>query len=171
MKPRWKIELITKQHKRTGFNCGEKDLDDYLRRYARQNTQSGISRTFVAVSRETELVDGYYSLASGSIKFENFPQQIHARFPNYPIPAVHLARLAVSAALQGKGLGSILLFDDLKRAALVASQVGVVAVTVDALSEPAKRYYERFGFLRLADNDLHLYLLIDTIMPLLDMDG
>jgi hypothetical protein len=45
----WRIESLRRDHGRSEFGCDEPALDDYLSRFARQNHESGVARTFVAV--------------------------------------------------------------------------------------------------------------------------
>ena len=64
----WRVEPLQRDHDRSRFDCGEPELDDYLARFARQNHESGVTRTFVAVrAAEPTRILGYYSLAVGSI--------------------------------------------------------------------------------------------------------
>lgn len=163
MRDDWRIEVIGKHHERGGFDCGEASLNDYLRRFARQNTESGTSKTYVLVRPPGRHIVGFYSILTGSIEFDNLPGEARRRLPRYPVPTVHLARLAVSTACQGQGLGELLLYDALRRAVGVADQMGVYAVTVDALHEKAKQFYRRYGFEALASDPLHLYLLVETV--------
>jgi hypothetical protein len=44
----WILETISKKHDRSHFDCGEPDLNSYLKKFARQNAQNNISQTFVA---------------------------------------------------------------------------------------------------------------------------
>ena len=44
-----RIEPVTRSHNRQGFDCGEQDLNGYLRNTARQHSEKGISCTFVLV--------------------------------------------------------------------------------------------------------------------------
>ncbi|MBU0677010.1 MAG: hypothetical protein KJ626_02750 [Verrucomicrobia bacterium] len=44
----WEIVRLVKQHDRTSFDCGNEELNEYLRQYARVNDNNGITRTFVA---------------------------------------------------------------------------------------------------------------------------
>ena len=46
----WREEPVGRHHDRRSFDCGVEDLNTYLRRYARQNHESGGAKTFVAVS-------------------------------------------------------------------------------------------------------------------------
>ena len=72
------------------------------------------------------------------------------------MPVFRLGRLAVSVALQGRGLGGDLLLSAGVRALSVASQIGGVALAIDAKDERAAKWYERFGSLRLLDDPLEL---------------
>jgi len=117
------IELLEKSHKKDRFDCGVKSLNDYLIRYARQNDQKSISRTFVATDDE-KIIQGYYSICSASINFEELPENISNQLPRYPIPAARLSRLAVDLKMQGTGLGERLLFNALKRVYLTSSEMG-----------------------------------------------
>lgn len=163
MSAKWAIELIGKQHQRDVFDCGEESLNNYLRRFARQNTGLGVSRTYVATEPPSLRVAGYYSIATGSVKFEELPPNARKKLPQYPVPTAHVARLAVDRPRQGEGLGAVLLFNALRRAAGVAEQIGVYAVTVDALHDRAKAFYLKYGFEPMATHDLRLYILLDTV--------
>ncbi len=153
------IEPLGKTHSRDGFDCGELSLDIFLKQYARQSAEKGLGKTFVAVLPRSSEVLGYYTVASGSVAFETVPE----RLPRYPIPTVHLGRLAVDRTMQGRGLGALLLVDALKRSAAIADKLGIYAVELYALSEIAKRFYLKYGFLELVDDGKHLYLPIKTI--------
>ncbi|MBI3929993.1 MAG: GNAT family N-acetyltransferase [Armatimonadetes bacterium] len=59
-----------------------------------------------------------------------------------PIPALLVARLAVDRSAQGLGVGTGLMLAALRIAEKVADQVGVFAVTVDALNPRAKSFYQ-----------------------------
>lgn len=155
----WREESIGRHHDRKGFDCGSPDLNDYLARHARQNHESGGAKTFVAVSpAEPTRVLGYYSISSGAIEFARVPATLTRRLGRYQAPVFRLARLAVSISVQGHGLGGDLLLAAGVRALSVATQVGGVALAIDAKDERAARWYERFGALRLVDDPLELVL-------------
>jgi GNAT superfamily N-acetyltransferase len=63
-----------------------------------------------------------------------------------PIPVMILGRLAVDKAYQAKGLGRALLRDAVLRTLQAAAIGGIRAILVHAISEDAKRFYERSGF-------------------------
>lgn len=162
MKPVYVIEPLAKRHDRSEFNCGESALDDYIRRYARKNDDRGLGRTYVAVVNGELLVRGFYTISSGLVTFENVPENL----PRYPVPVVHLGRLAVDASARGHSLGSHLLIDALRRSVEVADQLGIYAVEVHAKTPAARDFYLKFGFSPLLDDELHLYLPMRAIRKL-----
>jgi len=161
-----RIELLDKSHQRDAFDCGDESLNTFLRSHAGQNARRDISRTYVALPIESEVVAGYYTLSSGSVGFENLPAEASKRLPKYPVPAAHLGRLAVDRTFQGRGLGGVLLIDALKRVRDTADSIGIHAVTVDAINASARRFYEAHGFQCLRDDTLHLFLPMATLRKL-----
>lgn len=145
-------------------------MNEYLRRFARQNDEKGLSKTFVAVqsgaASEAEKLPilGYYTLGSGSVAFTQMPQK--ERLPRYPVPSALLGRLAVDKNAQGTGLGKRLLLDALRLCVGVADQMGIYAVEVVALHEAARDFYKKFGFAPLVDDPLHLYLPLASLRGL-----
>jgi len=162
----WRIVPLNKHHQRGEFDCGEESLNTFLGTHAGQNARRDISRTYVALAGESDVVAGYYTLSSGSVGFENLPDEAAKRLPKYPVPTAHLGRLAVDLRFQGQGLGGILLVDALKRVRETADRIGIHAVTVDALHVSARQFYEAHGFQSLRDNELHLFLPMATIRRL-----
>ncbi len=167
MESDWRIAPLEREHDRAGFDCGEPALDEYLARYARQNQEAGVARTFVAVSdAEPSQVLGYYSLAVGAIDRANLPAAAARRLPNFPLPVARLARLAVARRAQGKGLGEDLLLDALARCLRVADEVGIAAVLIDAKHDRARAFYARYEFESLPDRPLTLWLPLAAVRKL-----
>ena len=159
----WIIEPLGRAHQRAEFCCGKPPLDNFLHALVSQYEKRRLGRTYVAVRPGEERVLGYYTLASGSVAFENLPGKAAKKLPRHPVPVVLLARLAVDQAAQGQGLGGLLLADALKRCLGLAGQLGIHAVEVDAIDDQAKAFYEKYGFVPLLDNPRHLYLPVATI--------
>lgn len=163
----WRIEPLGKSHERSLFACGARTLDEYLARFARQNHESGIAKTFVAVGRDSpRRVLGYYSVSAGAIERENLPARAAQRFPSFPIPMARLARLAVDEEYQGRGVGEDLLMDALSRVLRAARDIGIVAMLIDAKDEKAKRFYAHYEFESLPDQPLTLWLPMAAIAKL-----
>ena len=156
------IQPLTASHEREIFDCGEPPLNEFLRKYARQNQTKGLGRTYVAVPEGENRVVGYYTLAAGSVAFREVPDTLRRRLPRYPLPVAHLGRLATCQSVRGHGLGEALLFDALERTLRVADEMGIVAVEVWAKSELARSFYAKYGWEALLDDPLHLYLPLAT---------
>jgi predicted N-acetyltransferase YhbS len=69
-----------------------------------------------------------------------------------------LARLAVDRSYQGSGIGRLLLFDALARLERNSHDIGFELVVVDALHEDAACFYLTYGFRRVLDHELKLYM-------------
>lgn len=166
---RWRIELLQRHHDRAAFDCGEAALNDYLARFARQNQELGVGRTFVAVPPENPAqVLGYYSLTVGALERSHLPPAEARRFPRFPLPITRLARLGVDRTRQGQGLGEDLLYDALARSLRIADEVGIVAVLIDAKHEKAKAFYSRLEFEALPDYPLTLWLPLQALRRLFE---
>ena len=136
-------EPLAPDHELDAFESGVAPLDEWLKRRARRNEAEGASRTFVICAGRR--VIGYYCLAAGSILQTAATGRVRRNMPD-PVPALLLGRLAVDRAWQGKGLGADLLSDAVLRAIGAAESVGVRAILVHAISDEAKKFYERHGF-------------------------
>jgi len=156
------IEALNKEHDRESFDCEEPSLNNFLKNYARQNDVKGLGKTFVAILSGGQKIYGYYTISSGSISFDNLPEKM----PRYPVPIVHLGRLAIDKTVRDKGLGGLLLLDALRRSLKIADELGVFAVEIYALNEQVKSFYLKFGFRELNDDPLHLYLTLKLIRKL-----
>ncbi len=97
---------------------------------------------------EGDRVAGYATVAPGHIEIESLPAARRKRFPEYPLPILRLARLAVDRLFQGQGLGKQLLRFVLNLALQMAGNFGCVGVVVDAKPE-AVSFYRQFGFIAL----------------------
>lgn len=159
----WRIEPLAPSHEREEFCCGKASLDNFLRSLAGQYEKRSIGRTYVAVLAGGKRVCGYYTLAASAIPFQNLPAPIAKKLPRHPIPVVLLGRLAVDQSVQGRGLGEHLLFDALWKCLDLSNQLGIFAVEIIALDSQAGEFYQKYGFVPLPDNDLHLYLPIKSI--------
>lgn len=90
-------------------------------------------------------VVGYYALAVGAVAHAEAPGRIRRNMPD-PIPVMVIGRLAVDQTVQGQSLGPALLRDAVLRTLQAAEIAGIRAILVHAISERAKRFYEKWGF-------------------------
>jgi predicted N-acetyltransferase YhbS len=153
--------LLSEDHACDGFDCGNIVLNEWLRRYALQNQKANAARTFV-VCQGSQVI-GYYSLAAGAVDYAGAPDRIRKGLARQPIPVMVLARLAVDIRHQGKRIGRGLLRDACLRTLQAADIAGIRALFVHAKDEPARAFYERFGFEPTPIHPLQLMLLIKDI--------
>jgi GNAT superfamily N-acetyltransferase len=152
-------QLHPKRHDRAGFACGEPSLDIYLREQAVQHYRAGISTTHVLVDDTARSrVLGYYTLSAAQLLLTDLQEADRKRLPRYPVPAVRMARLAVSASEQGSGHGDYLVGHAVARCLALREQLGVRVLLVDALHEKAARFYRAYGFREAAAHSHTLYL-------------
>lgn len=137
-------EPINPAHQLDNFDSGEIILDLWLKQRALNNDNSGASRTFVV--HQNESVIAYYSLAMGSLSLQDAPGKIKRNMPN-PIPVMILGRLAVDQRWHKHGLGKALLKDAVLRTFKVSHDVGIRALLVHTISDAAKHFYKRYGFI------------------------
>lgn len=142
----------------SGFACGEPSLDQWLRERAQRNEVSGASRTFVSVDVDTGAVVGYYCLSASAIALRDATGALKRNMPD-PIPVVLIGRLAVDSRFGGLGLGASLLHDAVLKAIDVSRTIGTRAILVHALSDGARSFYEKFGFVAVPHNQKTMYLL------------
>ena len=168
----WREEPIGRHHDRKSFDCGAPELNDYLKRYARQNHESGGAKTFVAVSAAAPAqVLGFYSISPGAIEFARVPANLTRKLGRYDVPVFRLGRLAIDLSVQGQGLGGDLLLAAGERALAVAAEVGGVALAIDAKDDEAARWYARFGALALLDDPRKLILPLIVIADAIGTAG
>lgn len=162
------IEVLSRKHDRSAFNCGDSELNHFLQRIARQHINKGISKTFVLVDQDipTEII-AYMTLVVCEVFASEVPHSWKKKYPQ-KIPAAKLARLAVSSANQRNGYGKILLIDAMKKTINVSKAMGVAGLFVDAKHQKARNYYGQFGFIALPDQLENLFLPLATLKEALE---
>jgi GNAT superfamily N-acetyltransferase len=156
-----RIEKLQRNHAVEDFDCGREALNRFLIRFAYQNQQAEASKTYIALADEE--VVGYYTLVVGEVAYESAHERLTKGLARHPVPIMLLARLAISATWQGKGLGSGLLKDAMQRTLQVADIAGIRAFAVHAKDDEARAFYEHFGFTASSSDAYHLFRLLKDI--------
>jgi GNAT superfamily N-acetyltransferase len=158
VKMQFELELLDKHHKTKEFDCGVKALNDYLHHYALKNEGLPIGQTYLAIDNEGKIA-GYFTIWVAQAERHELPDtDATKKLPGYPVPALRIGRLAVRSDMQGKGVGSFLMFKIYEKALSIAETAGLALLLVDAKNEKAAAFYHRFGFLSYQDNPLILFL-------------
>jgi predicted N-acetyltransferase YhbS len=136
---------LTADDDRSGFDCGRESLNQWLRRHAWRNQESGMSRTSVICETENSGIVGYVSLSAAQIAREYLPKSEQRNRPD-AVPVILLGQLAVDRRHQGKGYVRSLLFFALTTAVRLSKEIGCFGVLTHPLDNAVRDFYRRFGF-------------------------
>jgi GNAT superfamily N-acetyltransferase len=151
--------LDPRRHDRQAFTSGVHELDEYLQRFAVQQSKKGISVVRVLVDTDTpRTLLGYYSLSAAEVDAVQLDARAQQKLPRYPVPCFRLGRLAVHSTHQGQGLGRILIGCAVERCLEARKHVAAYALVVDAKGESAKSFYAHYGFTPCRNSPMTLYL-------------
>ena len=81
-----------------------------------------------------------------------------------------LGRLAVDETMQGGGIGPALLRDAVLRTLQAAEIAGIRAILVHAISERAKRFYQKWGFISSPVEPLTLMITVEEARRAVEED-
>ena len=164
--PHYRFEPLDKsRHDRAVFFCGKDALDNYLKKQAGQDVEKRVAAVFIATD-DGKTIAGYYTLSQYSIQAGELPAATlkQLKLPRYPaLPATLIGRLARATAHKGRGLGELLLMSALERALAASTEIGSIAVVVDAKDEEAIKFYASYGFVRLPEHPNRLFLPMATV--------
>ena len=138
-------------------------MNVWLARHAKAAMGAGSARTFVTVDGEQDRVVGYHALAAAQVEHRDATERVTRGMPRHPLPVILLARLAVDRSVQGRGIGSWLLADAMRRSVGAAERVGIRALVVHALDERAAVFYKKHGLSPSPSDSQHLMILIKDI--------
>lgn len=159
------LELLSEDHDRQGFLCGSESLDPYLRETARGHLAKGVSITRVLIergARKSKPVLGYFTLTGTLAKASDWPGAAKG-LPAMPVPIVLLGRLAVAEDWQGRGIARLLLAAAREIAAGSMRGAGGAGLAVDPADEKLVAFYAKYGFKRVEDTALRMFLPLDSL--------
>lgn len=136
-------ERLEADHDLSSFDCGEPELNDWLKRHALRNEGEGASRTYVVCAGQR--VVAFYSLANGGVMRAEATGKVRRNMPEL-VPVMLIGRLAVDRSHHGRGIGRGMVRDAILRTMQAAEIAGIRAVLVHAKSPVARSFYERLGF-------------------------
>lgn len=159
------IFSLSGRHNTNSFSCTNCDLNDFLISDALENQEQMVSKTYVCFCKNRLI--GFYTLTTDIIEVKHVEEK--QRWGGYKYsryPAIKLARLAVDARFERRGVGRLLLSAAVGIAWDVSKYVGCRYITVDAKQE-AIEFYEKHGFIIVeqtrSKNEPTLYL---NILPI-----
>ncbi len=143
-------------HDRSAFSCGFGPIDNFLKSSLSDQIKDGLVTAWIAVADRESAVLGFYTLGALAVRAEFGPKKWQrARVPD--VPVIYIRAVAVREDLQGKGLGTALVIDAMKRCLSIADQMGAAAIVLDVLDGEhfgrRWKFYAELGFRPLGDPD------------------
>jgi GNAT superfamily N-acetyltransferase len=159
------LELLSDRHDRKAFQCGKDSLERYLRKIAKGHLLKGVSVTRILVKQGAAApipILGYFTLTTTVAEAVSWPGASKG-LPRRPVTMVLLGRLAVALDCQGKGIARLLLAAAREIAAASMQGTGGIGLAIDTADEGLVRFHEKYGFKRLGDDSLRLFLPISSL--------
>jgi len=153
------VQKLPDAHAKKAFDCGDLDLNDWLKKFAKQHKEKGLSSTFVVVdNQDSSEILGFYAISLTELLNADIPEQLRQRLPQ-KVLAFRLGRLATAHSHQGKGIGETMLFDAIDRVTRLSSEIGGTMLIVNAKAS-AISFYSRYGFEQMDSHPQNLFLRI-----------
>ena len=163
------IVRLTVQHNVLPFHCGEDEIDRYLKADARKQNEDSFGATYVAVdSAEPAEVRGFYSLQVSELMNAPKPPELK-KLKGFSIPIVKVTYFGVHQASQRTKIGETMLIDVYRRAYLVSDHAGCYAVCLEAISEKAAAFYQKYSMAAYGYDPRKLWIRMADIGSLLDL--
>jgi GNAT superfamily N-acetyltransferase len=140
-------EHLSPDHDVSGFENGRHPtLDTWLR--DRALASEGFSaRTYVICNAAVpKRVVGYYAISTAMEQRAALPTARLRRGMPDRVPLLLVGRLALDRDFQGRGLGTELLVDALRRCLSASEIAGVRGIVAHAIDDDAVDFYRRHGF-------------------------
>jgi len=80
-----------------------------------------------------------------------------------PVPMVLLGRIAVAEDWQGRGIARLLLAAARQIAAASMRGAGGIGMAVDPVDQELVAFYAKYGFRRVDDESLRMFLSLDSL--------
>ena len=154
------IEPLTKEHNVRKLRSGEAQIDSYLRSHATKNSIYGFGRTYVAIKPGHSRVWAYYTVAANHLDISTYPS---ADGCPQKISIALLGRVGVDQSIQNIGMGQKLMGHAFQTILDASEKIGIHAIVLDAKNQRLVSYYAKFGFEKLMDSPLHLYLPLSLL--------
>lgn len=166
------IVRLTKDHNVLAFDCGNKDINDFLMEDAYEYQEGLLAVTYLALNKSHDDVLSYFCLLNDKLAYFpgddkkawnklNRKVSNHKRMKSYP--AVKIGRLGTQRMCSGQGLARDII-DYIKVLFTNGNRTGCRFLTVDAHRD-AVGFYEKCGFSYFTD----LYVDEDTRLMYFDL--
>lgn len=139
------IRKLTPKECITGFDCGDEDLNEFIKEDALNQMDAKINVTYLCKYRGH--VAAFFTLSADSIKTVNISEE-DKRFLEHKgitynyLPALKLCQLAVTQKYKSNHIGTYLVEKVIRQALDLSENIGLRYITVDAYIKTHKFYTE-----------------------------
>jgi GNAT superfamily N-acetyltransferase len=142
-------QSLQPHHDLTGFRCGDRSIERWIKRHAHSNAENWLNRICVVIDQDTQQVAGIYALTFKQLEREALGSLRSVRLKDGPplVPAYFIGQFAVATAYQNQGVAGGLV-RDIFRFLLEQAENGIPAplVYLDASQEQAASFWRHMGF-------------------------
>lgn len=160
------LESLQRRHPRPAFDCGQSEVNNWLRTKAFHHQEKRLSATKVLIDQDGSIA-GFYTLATGQVDFGDLPSELARKLPRRALPVAILAWLGVSKAHQGQKLGDLLLAQSLRDCHDAGQTFAFITIMLDCVDDRAKAFYQRWDFAELPGNPYRLFLSSQTLSAMM----
>lgn len=141
-------------HDRSTFSCGFAPIDHFLKSSLSDQIKAGMVAAWIATAGNVAAVLGFTTLGALAVRPDAGPKQWQrARMPD--VPVIYIRAVAVRQDMQGKGLGTALVIDAIRRCMRIAEQMGAAVIVLDVLRDDLfdrpRQFYQELGSRLLRD--------------------
>lgn len=153
-----------------------KEMEDFLKEEALKEQEKGLNTTHLFIDKDSKKIVAYLSLCNDSIRLE-FDERDGMNLSYATIPAVKIARLAVSNDYKHQGMGKKLIQFTAFIGKNIRNVSGLTFITLDCY-EHRVSFYEAIGFVRNViqpivlpyDSPISMRLGLDSYLEKIDED-
>ncbi len=136
-----KPHALEPRHHLQSFESRSDEQSLWLREHARQAHGTRTAHVMVVTPQASDAVVAYYAWCMASVSAGQVPVRIAKGAGRHPQPFALLARLAVSTAHEGHGLGHALLADVVLRTVEASERIGCRGLLVHCETDAARAFY------------------------------
>ena len=158
------IEKLSKRHNKNKFDCGQEDINTFLKVQSNQSAKKNYSKTYVIVEENnfSEII-AFYSLAICKLDKPSH-HIINKKYP-YDMFGLSLARMGVDKKYQKQRYSEVIIIDAIKKTCSLSSIAGMQGLYVDPKSKKLINFYRKYNFELINENDdenIKMWITIKT---------
>ena len=140
------VTRLTRGFDVASFDCGDADLNEFLKNDSFKHDANGVAKTFVCLYQNKPV--GFFSICADAIRLSQDEKisSFGEIKPYADYPAIKIARLGVDKNFQSKSIGSFMVSLIIGKAIALSRDVGCRFVTVDAYAQQVG-FYKKCRFI------------------------